>query len=82
MKFNAAIPGQFRCATEGCLEYTDGFYCAAHVVLCEDCGEEAERGSTVNGRCEGCLRGACRRPVDDGVQYRQECFCGQHGFRS
>jgi hypothetical protein len=52
------------------------------MVLCEDCGEEAERGTLVNGRCDSCLRAACRRPVDDGVRFRQECFCGHHAVRA
>jgi hypothetical protein len=72
----------YRCSADGCLSYTDGFYCTAHVVLCEDCGEEAERGSLVNGRCGSCLRAACRRPVDDGVRFLQDCCCGLHAVRS
>lgn len=71
----------FRCSADGCVAFAEGFYCDAHRVICEDCGEEAERGTLVNGRCEGCLSAACRRPVDDGVRFRQECFCGRHEVR-
>jgi hypothetical protein len=71
----------FQCSAHGCVAHTDGFYCADHVVLCEDCGEEAERGTLVNGRCDSCLRAACR-PVDDSVRFRQECFCGHHAVRA
>jgi hypothetical protein len=50
------VSGQYGCSVDGCPGTTDGFYCAEHAVICEDCGEEAERGTLVNGRCEGCLR--------------------------
>jgi hypothetical protein len=72
----------FGCSANGCVAQTEGFYCTAHLVLCDECGNEAERGTLVDGRCDDCLRAACRRPVDDGARLIQDCICGRHAVRS
>ena len=74
--------GRYACSAHGCVAKTEGFYCAAHLELCPECGNETELGTLVDGRCDDCVNAACRRPVDDGVRFIQECICGRHAVRS
>jgi hypothetical protein len=79
----------YRCAAEGCLNYTADNFCAAHAVHCDECeGEwmagdlkpmDGYRGPGRGMWCPDCVRAACAADRGEGARFlASPCYCGTH----